>query len=98
MKLKPKQIEEAIKRVSNTDDGRVMLFYLMTECGYNKNLVNINDPTISHFHAVKRGVYASMRNFIDNINLKKIEFDFEIEVENGRSGSSTRSKHIKRDK
>ena len=71
------EIKQAINRVANTEDGRIFLAVLASECGFFKNLMS-DDPNRTQMFAAQRGVYAKIRNNIRPDLLRKAEYGIEI--------------------
>ena len=76
-KITSEQIESSIKRLSNTQDGKVLLHAIMVHCKYHNNLMS-SDPYETQFYAAKRGVYGWLRKFIECDSLMDIEHKFII--------------------
>lgn len=83
--LAKSDIENHIKDCAGTLQGKVLLFWLMTECGYDRNLMN-SDPNITQALASKRGVYAKLRNLIESEDLIDVEhkLEYKQEVKKGK--------------
>ena len=80
MQVTSKDIDAAIKRFSNTKDGKLFLYALMTHCGYHQNLMSL-DPSETQIYAAQRGVYGYFRKFIERDSLVDIEHNFEIKID-----------------
>lgn len=78
-----KQLEQAIKRISATDDGRAFLAFLCKECGFQQNLVNYDNVNQTMAFAAMRGLYAKLRRYIPRKDLVEIEnyYEFKEKVE-----------------
>lgn len=81
-----KQIDEkefirALNAVAATDDGQIVLAMLKDACGWEKTYIASDNPTISHYYAVKRGIYGGLRERINPQLLKVIEFEYQRKVE-----------------
>jgi len=66
----------------------------MLECGYDRNLLDTNNPNNTQVLAAKRGVYAKLRALADPEDLIDIEFRFQIKEENHDRSSGTRRNTI----
>lgn len=73
------QLKEAMARLSRTQDGRVVLRYLMAQCGFTKPSISINETTreiniqATLYDEARRNLWLSMRKFIDRDSLIEIE-------------------------
>jgi hypothetical protein len=81
-----KQVDEkefirALNALASTEDGQIVLAMLKDSCGWDKTYMASDDPVVSHYYAVKRGVYGGLRERIRVEFLKKIEFDYQRKVE-----------------
>lgn len=81
-----KKIEEprqkytaAIQRACSTPDGKILLHYLMTECGYQKNSVQGSTATgefletNTMYNEGRRDLYLNLRNLIPPETLAAVE-------------------------
>lgn len=85
-----KDFVKALNAIAETEAGQVVLFGLKDSCGWDKTYIASDNPTVSHYYAVKRGVYGGLRDRIKPELLKKIEFDYKRKVEKKDDGSSRR--------
>ena len=81
-----KQVDEkefirALNAIAGTEDGQIVLAMIKDSCGWDKTFIASDDPVVSHFYAVRRGVYGGLRERIRVESLKKIEFDYQRKVE-----------------
>jgi hypothetical protein len=81
-----KQIDEkefirALNAIAANEDGQIVLAMLKDSCGWDKTYIASDNPTISHYYAVKRGIYGGLRERIKPQLLKVIEFDYKRKVE-----------------
>lgn len=74
IRIAPKELEEAVNRVSGTEDGQVFLALLCRESGFLSNKMNLNDPNHTQVLAAMRGIYAKIRKHIPQENLLKAEY------------------------
>lgn len=90
-----KEIDEslfiaALNRVASTEDGQIVFAVLKDSCQWDKTYLASDDPTVSHFYAVKRGVYGGLRLHIKPDYLKKIEFEYMRKgIKHDRPATST---------
>lgn len=93
-----KEFIRALNAIASTEDGQIVLAILKDSCQWDKTYLASDNPTISHYYAVKRGVYGGLRERIRPEYLKKIEFEYKRKVENKddrASGSSARAGRTK---
>lgn len=75
-----KALREDFNFVANTKEGRNVLRYFMTQCGYNSSSVVINKETMeinalaTVYNEARKDVYYGARRYISQKLLKKIEF------------------------
>lgn len=78
-KIKEQEVLEAINRVTNTDDGQILMAYLCHNiCGFFNNIMSMDEPHKTQVFAAKRGVYGSLRKAVKPSNLVQIEYGIEI--------------------
>ncbi len=71
-----KQFIAALNAVAATDDGKLVLAEIKNSCHWDQTYLASDNPEVSHFHAVKRGIYGGIRQLIKVKYLKEIEFNF----------------------
>lgn len=76
-----KEFVRALNAVASTDDGQIVLAMIRDYCQWDKTYIASDNPTISHYYAVKRGVYGGLRERIRPQFLKLIEFEYKRKVE-----------------
>ena len=74
IEISKKELEQAINRLSGTEDGQIFLAWLCAECGFMSNKMNLSDPNVTQVLAATRGVYAKIRKFIKPQDLIKAEY------------------------
>lgn len=92
-----KQVDEkefirALNAIAGTEDGQIVLAMIKDSCGWDKTFIASDDPVVSHFYAVRRGVYGGLRERIRVESLKKIEFDYKRKVEINSGGIGKKRK------
>lgn len=76
-----KDLERAFKDVAATEEGRMVLFHLMTLCGYKEPSMVLNPVTneiltnTSMWNESKRGVWLDIRKKIPPKSLNVIEME-----------------------
>ena len=70
--------KEALNRLANTDDGKIVLAVLKSLCNWDMTILSSDDATKTLYYAAKRGVYGSVRKNILPKHLKAIEFDYAV--------------------
>ena len=99
MNFDDKKFIESLNAIAATVDGQVVLAALKDMCQWDKTFLASDNPTVSHFYAVKRGVYNGIRQHIRPEYLKKIEFDYTRKVvEHDRPTGNTASPAASRNK
>ena len=89
LKIPKFEIKECVNRVSQTEGGRVLLALLREQCGFFNNFVDTDNPVNTHVFASIRGVYASIRQYINTENLINIEYRTEfVDKRNKDDGES----------
>ena len=89
MNFDDKKFIECLNVIAATVDGQVVLAALKDMCQWDKTFLASDNPTVSHFYAVKRGIYNTIRQHIRPEYLKKIEFDYTRKVVEHDRGSSS---------
>ena len=69
-----KELEQAINRLTGTEDGQIFLAWLCAECGFMNNKMHPTDPNATQVFASMRGIYAKIRKFIKPQDLIKAEY------------------------
>jgi hypothetical protein len=80
----------AVNEVAATDSGKILLACLKDSCQWDETYLSSEDPQVTQFYAVKRGVYGGLRKLIKIGYLKEIEFNYKRKVEDGREPTKPR--------
>lgn len=84
MQITKEELVKAINAVAATHEGKLVFASLMYDCHWETTYLASDDPQTTHFHAVKRGVYGALRSNIRDEYLKEIEFNYKMQVKDGR--------------
>lgn len=76
MDVTNEHFKECLNHIAATPEGQAVLFVLMEDCHWNKTILATDSPDVTQYHAAKRGVYGSLRQWIRPEYLKVIEFDY----------------------
>jgi hypothetical protein len=87
-----KLFQDALNAVAATDDGKIVLAMIMDSCGWDRVYMSSDDPQVTQYYAVRRGVYGGLRLKINPKYLKEIEFNYKRKVENDRADRKRTSK------
>lgn len=88
---------EALNRVAASDDGKIVLSYLMRASGWDSTMVSTEEPKVTQYYAARRGLYGFIRKDIRDEYLKSIEFDYQHKaVEHDRGNERKHSISRKR--
>lgn len=85
MKVTTQEAQTALKRLSKTKDGKIVLAMLCRDCGFPNNYMDTSSMEATFALASKRGVYAKFRNFVAPEDLMTIEHGIEF-VETAKKG------------
>ncbi len=78
-------VKNAIRKVANTEAGRIFIRYLMGQCGFHNPSVVADRETGNIFtestvyNEARRNLYLGLRPLIPPKNLVKIEFNLEAQ-------------------
>ena len=73
-----KEAQEAINRLSSTEDGQIFLAVLCHDCGFMSNHMSMDDPNKTQVLAAIRGVYGRIRKNIRPEYLLKAEYRIKL--------------------
>ena len=86
----------ALNEVAATDSGKIVLACLKDSCQWDETYLASDNPQITQFYAVKRGIYGGLRKLIKIGYLKEIEFNYKRKIEDGRTDSKPKRASINR--
>ncbi len=78
IKVTEQTYKEALNRLANTDDGKIVLAGLANNCFFNRDAFVQGDKDATYTKAAIQRVYLTLRKYIDVDKLKKIEYDYEL--------------------
>ena len=83
-KITRKTYLEALNRVANSDDGKIVIAAIKDRCKWDAVYLASDDPVKTHTYAAVRGIYADLRKDINKKHKVSIEFDYEFEAVNAK--------------
>jgi len=86
----------ALNEVAATDSGKIVLACLKDSCQWDETYLSSDNPQITQFYAVKRGIYGGLRKLIKIQYLKEIEYNYKRKIEDGRTDSKPKRASINR--
>ncbi len=86
----------ALNEVAATDSGKIVLACLKDSCQWDETYLSSDNPQVTQFYAVKRGIYGGLRKLIKIQYLKEIEYNYKRKIEDGRTDSKPKRASINR--
>lgn len=78
VKVTEQVFREAIARLSQSDDGRVVLAWLANYCFHTGPALDKSSLENTYANAAVQSVYRTLRTFIKPKDLREIEFFYDI--------------------
>ncbi len=95
MEVSDEHFKECLNYIAGLPEGKAVLYILMEDCHWNKTILATDKPEVTQYHAARRGVYGSLRQWIRPEYLKEIEFDYKKKIDTNpqspKDGISSRS-------
>lgn len=89
MKIDKESYTKALNVVASSEEGRIVLAWMARGCGWFETYLSDSDPTVTQYHATRRGVYNSLRKHIEPEHLKLIEHDYQTYMRSNANGSTS---------
>lgn len=82
------QFKKALNYIASTEEGQIVLAAIKETCHWDTIVLDSENPAVSHYYAVRRGLYAGLRKHINVEHLKKIEFHYQLKAEQLNDGTT----------